>query len=676
MRRISIFLFVLIQNFIYGQGYVCAIGGGSENYSSWSDAPYRWIVQKSDSGKIIVLSVNDEDQWIPNYFKSFGAIDAVNKKINSRTLADQQSTYEDIITAKAIFIKGGDQWNYINYWKGTKTEQAILYVFNNGGVIAGTSAGAMVLGAVDYSAQYSSITSKDCLLNPFSNNVSLENNFLNLVPNVIFDSHVAERGRFARSIAFITKYHFNNSIDILAAAIDDKTAICIDTNGVGTVMGSGAVAIFQADNKTRWEKLNTTYTVANLKCDQLTANWQYNFRTKNISYIPPTAKTVDTLRAIQLPLTDFWFTGINSIQSNINISLTSFLNSANTSNILIIHNPGYTSNVSTLTNYLTTQSINYATLALYTSTLNDNSNLNKINNATSFIFLGDSLNVLSLLKDTSTVVGNGFRNKLSSSNPMIYFMGNAGKTSGEFYIDNMDSYANASYSGYMTNNKGNNLFGDLIFQPLVFDNADYYQNRVTATLWGLMLNRKRIGIYLDNNDYLFVNKNKKTITSFGPLPIVVIDARKTTKVDSSVFIAQAGYKTRQCVAMNELRYSVSNIDKNYSYDSFNIVSSVNEEKKENQIIKSFQLYQNFPNPFNPATTIKYKIEKKSFTSLKVFNVLGNEITTLVNEERNPGEYQVEFSPSMFGISSLPSGVYYYQLISSSNSQTLKMIYLK
>jgi len=97
----------------------------------------------------------------------------------------------------------------------------------------------------------------------------------------------------------------------------------------------------------------------------------------------------------------------------------------------------------------------------------------------------------------------------------------------------------------------------------------------------------------------------------------------------------------------------------------------------------FALYQNYPNPFNPITKIKYSIPKiinnkspvpsvaGSIINLKVYDVLGNEIATLVNEEKPPGEYEVEFDGS-----GLASGVYFYQLKVGSFIQTKKMILLR
>ncbi|MDP2035814.1 MAG: serine hydrolase [Ignavibacteria bacterium] len=87
----------------------------------------------------------------------------------------------------------------------------------------------------------------------------------------------------------------------------------------------------------------------------------------------------------------------------------------------------------------------------------------------------------------------------------------------------------------------------------------------------------------------------------------------------------------------------------------------------------FRLEQNYPNPFNPETTISYKIHAASNVSLKVYDVLGREIATLVNEFKNPGSYNSQFS--IFN-SELPGGAYFFQLRSDSFVQTKKMVVVK
>lgn len=86
---------------------------------------------------------------------------------------------------------------------------------------------------------------------------------------------------------------------------------------------------------------------------------------------------------------------------------------------------------------------------------------------------------------------------------------------------------------------------------------------------------------------------------------------------------------------------------------------------------TFKLYDNFPNPFNPSTTIKYSLPEASFTAIKIYDVVGNEIATLVNEIKSAGTHQI-----VFNAESLSSGIYYYTIQSGSNSESKKMILLK
>jgi len=105
--------------------------------------------------------------------------------------------------------------------------------------------------------------------------------------------------------------------------------------------------------------------------------------------------------------------------------------------------------------------------------------------------------------------------------------------------------------------------------------------------------------------------------------------------------------------------------------------------------ESFKVFQNYPNPFNPTTKIKFTIPtppissplskgrtKEGFVTLKVYDVLGNEIATLVNEEKPAGTYEVEFNSHSGEGRNLPSGVYFYRLRAGSFTETKKMLLLK
>ena len=85
--KTKIFLsFIFIFNFtfnLYAQGYICAVGGGSEDYNNWSDAPYSWVVQKSDSGKIIILGVSSVTEWLPTSGYEYGNAPDIEVYLNS-----------------------------------------------------------------------------------------------------------------------------------------------------------------------------------------------------------------------------------------------------------------------------------------------------------------------------------------------------------------------------------------------------------------------------------------------------------------------------------------------------------------------------------------------------------------------------------------------------------------
>jgi len=96
-----------------------------------------------------------------------------------------------------------------------------------------------------------------------------------------------------------------------------------------------------------------------------------------------------------------------------------------------------------------------------------------------------------------------------------------------------------------------------------------------------------------------------------------------------------------------------------------------EEEEIDEIPTSYSLTNNYPNPFNPNTKIKYSVPQTSNVVIKVFDILGNEIETLVNEQKPIGNYEINFNAT-----NLPSGIYFYQLQAGSFIETKKMVLMK
>jgi len=263
---------------------------------------------------------------------------------------------------------------------------------------------------IDFSAQSGSAYPDEALLNPFYSRMKFENNFLKLVNNVLFDTHFIERGRHGRLIAMLYNLFFTQGRNVVGVGIDDRTAICISPDGIGEVMGSGAVTILYKDDLTKYSTyVYGKYTIENLKAHILTKGWKFNFNLMQIEYIPNSAKDVDTSRSYQFPLTDLYLTGSNTISEHLNSNFSSFLASVNNSNILVITHPGYSSSLTPLVNFLNNNNPNYSILYLTSSNLNDQNEMNKILNATCFVFARDSLNVLSYLNQNGKLIPDAFQ---------------------------------------------------------------------------------------------------------------------------------------------------------------------------------------------------------------------------------------------------------------------------
>jgi ribosomal protein L31 len=121
---------------------------------------------------------------------------------------------------------------------------------------------------------------------------------------------------------------------------------------------------------------------------------------------------------------------------------------------------------------------------------------------------------------------------------------------------------------------------------------------------------------------------------------------------------------------NSLNFKVEISSANWPYwvDSMQVVVGVEKEKS---LPTEYALEQNYPNPFNPTTNFRYSIPQTSKVVIKVFDVLGNEITTLMDEEKSIGTYEL-----VWYAKNLPSGVYFYQLRAGSFIETKKMILLR
>jgi cyanophycinase len=221
------------------------MGGGTD-----VDAAFQWMIGKSGGGDFVVIRATGTDAYNP-YINALGTVNSVETLIiKSRAAAADPFVIAKIRNAEALWIAGGDQSDYINFWKGTPVADAINYVANTKHApVGGTSAGLAVLGQFVYTGAVGSVTSSQALANPFHRYVTLDRDFVQIanLGGAITDSHFVTRDRLGRLVVFLARIIKDGwASSAHGIGIDEATAILVNANGSSTRVGSGAAYFFSS----------------------------------------------------------------------------------------------------------------------------------------------------------------------------------------------------------------------------------------------------------------------------------------------------------------------------------------------------------------------------------------------------------------------------------------------
>jgi cyanophycinase-like exopeptidase len=287
MYRITLF-FVIGFQLSFSQGYteyktgsttdavitpeagICLMGGASE-----SDEAMVWFLNKANGGDVVILRASGSDGYNNYFYSELGVtINSVRTfVIDSEEGAASAYVLDKVEKAEAIWFAGGDQYDYVTYFKDNALEDALNAFINvKGGVIGGTSAGMAILGSGYFSAENGTITNAQALSNPYHNRLTLGyNDFLEIpyLENLITDSHYDDPDRKARHSTFLARYATDNSSRAFGIACNEYTAVCVEANGRAYVFGdypnyeehaffiqTNCTSIYQPENCTAENPLN------------------------------------------------------------------------------------------------------------------------------------------------------------------------------------------------------------------------------------------------------------------------------------------------------------------------------------------------------------------------------------------------------------------------------------
>ena len=255
-KTLIIIMFILMFHRVYSQPYtsyftgnptdisttpsggVCMMGGATEH-----DGAMQWFLQRANGGDILVLRTSGSNGYNDYMYSQLGiSVNSVESIVcNSAAASSDPYVLDKISKAEAIWFAGGDQWNYVSYWRNTAVDSLLRDgITNRHIVIGGTSAGMAILGGIVFTAEHGSATSASALLNPYANTVTIDSiRFLNVpfMNNVITDTHYNNPDRRGRHVVFLARAYQDWGIAARGIACDEYVAVCIDTTGNARVFG-------------------------------------------------------------------------------------------------------------------------------------------------------------------------------------------------------------------------------------------------------------------------------------------------------------------------------------------------------------------------------------------------------------------------------------------------------
>ncbi len=225
---------------------VAMMGGGGN-----VDSAFKFIAERAGHGHIVILRSVSDDSFDPddgNYGKKFvgewGPVaSAETITFHNRDASSDPRVLKALHDADGIFLAGGDQANYVRYWKGTGVQAALNAHVKANRPIGGSSAGLAILGRYSYTAfDGGSMESNVALANPFDSGVTLEDDFLHIrnLETVITDTHFSRRARLGRLITFVARLQSEKDKNVVGIGVDEKTVLLVDADGTARLAAGSA----------------------------------------------------------------------------------------------------------------------------------------------------------------------------------------------------------------------------------------------------------------------------------------------------------------------------------------------------------------------------------------------------------------------------------------------------
>ena len=260
-------------------------GGGTD-----VDAALQWIIDQvrgctgcATKIDVVILRSSGSDGY-NDYIFAMNGVDSVETLvIKSAKDANTAAVETTVKNAEVVFFAGGDQCDYVKFFKGTKVETAVESVYARGGGVGGTSAGLAIQGELSYDGCTGSAVSSDALANPYHRTITFTYDFFHWanLGGVITDSHFVTRDRMGRTLAFLARQiQDGKAATALSVAVNEATSVVVDKNGLATVIGDGPAYFILAEHAPEVCQPGAPLTYSNYKIWKVAAGGTFNLKNR------------------------------------------------------------------------------------------------------------------------------------------------------------------------------------------------------------------------------------------------------------------------------------------------------------------------------------------------------------------------------------------------------------
>ncbi len=637
--KILIVLFLLLSAITsFSQsGRLLLVGGGGEKegQSGWNVPAYRWAV----AGKRVAIIGFSTGSLAPYLKQHCGANYAKEFAINTRDTANSQVLYDTLLTYQVIFFRGGDQYDYYNLYRNTKLQDAVNILYSNGGTIGGTSAGMHILSSIVFTAKNGTLYPYESIENPNNKYVTLANDFFNFAPGYIFDTHVAERARFARTVGFLAYYKMNKSIDITGMGMDDMTCMTVDANMLGTVYGTGCANIYTNGTYS----LNGTKLLADkVRIVQLLQGCTFDFNTQEVT-LPPLNRHLNTAALEETGNYTVLASGSNTLFEN-----QAFLGELVTNIGMVTDSILLLTGNETLANTFNAKLIQLGAAGVNQFVINADAATNadlalKINHAKKVLFLSNTaVNFTQFLNSEN---GRLLNQKVHETGMISAFVGDDARFAGKTVIDNFYTEY-ASYYAELKFSKGLSLLANTVIMPNTFYNSDMYENSATAVPYVMAKDTLKYGIWLTNHNFMkYTPVDGKTILAgYGIAPVMVVKNIGTLAGFSTQTGTGSTSAPRMVAGFDQLELSM--FDYTTPYVMGNVqVTGLNVNSDDNTFKVS-------PNPVTDKVNISWKYPDFNW---EIRDLYGKVLKAGKSSGKSTRVYVSEFTSGLYVIKLSASG---------------------